>query len=72
MSRELEDRLDLLDEDDLEELEWREELLEDEDDEDLEEDLDLGTSRMFSSRPVVGSTVETSLGLCEMWYPSMM
>jgi hypothetical protein len=55
-------------------------LLEDEEDEvdlrddDLEEeeDLVLGTSRMFRARPVVGSTVESSLGLCETWYPSMM
>lgn len=42
---------------------------------DLDEDLldlSLGTSRMFNSRPVVGSTVDGSLGLCETWYPSMM
>jgi hypothetical protein len=38
----------------------------DEDDED--EDLpDEGTSRMLSSRPVVGSTVEASLGLWTQW-----
>jgi hypothetical protein len=40
--------------------------------EEEEEDLVLGTSRMFRARPVVGSTVESSLGLCETWYPSMM
>jgi len=45
-------------------------------DDDLEDDLDdleedlcesVGTSRMFSSRPVVGSTVEVTLGLWAMW-----
>jgi hypothetical protein len=60
-------------EEDLSLVEEREELLlldleddlEEEEDDDLEEDL--GTSRMFSSRPVVGSTVESSLGLWAMW-----
>jgi len=47
--------------------EWRE------DDDDLLDDLleerepSVGTSRMFSSRPVVGSVVDSSLGLCETW-----
>jgi len=59
----------------LEELEC---LLEDLDEEDLLEDfedlLDLsdGTSRMFRTRPVVGSVVESWAGSCETWYPSMM
>jgi hypothetical protein len=47
----------------LEELDFEEEDL---DDEDLDlEDLDLsdGTSRMFRTRPVVGSVVESSPGL---------
>jgi len=56
--------------------EWREELLLldlcDDDEEDLcEEDEDLcepvGTSRMFSSRPVVGSVVDSTLGLWATW-----
>jgi hypothetical protein len=61
--------------------EWREELLlldlceEEEEDlceEDLcedEEDLEepVGTSRMFSSRPVVGSVVDSTLGLWATW-----
>lgn len=51
-----------------EEDEWCLELLEclEEEWED-EDDLDLGTSRMLSSRPVVGSLVEASLGLCDTW-----
>jgi hypothetical protein len=81
MSRESEERSleeDL--EDDLEELllldldeDLEEEDLEEDLDEDLEEDLeeDLrdseATSRMFSSRPVVGSTVESQLGLWATW-----
>jgi len=65
--------------------EWEEDLeLEDlEEDlceEDLEEDLleewrserSDGTSRMFRTRPVVGSVVESWAGSCETWYPSMM
>ncbi len=52
--------------DDEDEEDWcLEELWEDLDDDLL--DLSLGTSRMLSSRPVVGSTVEGSLGLCETW-----
>jgi hypothetical protein len=57
--------------------EWREELLllDFDDDDDLEDDLDddlwdeepAGTSRMFSSRPVVGSVVDWTLGLCATW-----
>ena len=60
---------DLCDEDDLcESREWREELLEEEEEEEEDlEDLCLGTSRMFRARPVVGSTVDSSLGLCETW-----
>jgi hypothetical protein len=73
----LEDDLESLS---LEEEEERDELLlldldEDDDLEDLEEDFDeewCGTSRMFNSRPVVGSTVESTLGLWATWYPSMM
>jgi len=56
------------------ELEWCEELLLDEECDLLLldflldfSDLSWGTSRMFSSRPVVGSTVDSSLGLCETW-----
>jgi hypothetical protein len=54
---------DLLEEDleDLEELEDLEDLLE----------VD-GTSRMFKTRPVVGSVVEAWAGSWETWYPSMM
>ena len=33
---------------------------------------DDGTSRMFSLRPVVGSTVCSFAGSCDTWYPSMM
>jgi len=61
---------DLCDEDD-EDLD----LCEDEDDEEVldeERCLSAGTSRMFSSRPVVGSVVDVTLGLCATWYPSMM
>lgn len=61
-------------EEDLDEEEWRDELLEEDEDleDDLDEEEDLATSRMFSERPVVGSTVEASLGLWAQWYPSMM
>jgi hypothetical protein len=68
---------DLDDEEDLDDLEsleeWREELLLLDLDEDLEDLWEsVGTSRMFSSRPVVGSTTESTPGLWAMWYPSMM
>lgn len=49
--------------------EEEEDLCEDEE-EDLREDfsdLSVGTSRMFSSRPVVGSVVESTLGLWATW-----
>jgi hypothetical protein len=36
------------------------------------EDFSTGTSRMFRTRPVVGSTVDETAGSCETWYPSMM
>jgi hypothetical protein len=55
-----------------------EELLLEEDLDDLEDDLeDLslledGTSRMFKTRPVVGSVVDEWAGSWETWYPSMM
>lgn len=53
------------------ELECLEEELDLEEDleEDLDEDLDLScaTSRMFRTRPVVGSVVESSPGLWETW-----
>jgi len=56
-----------------------EELLLEEDLDDLEDEDDLedlleedGTSRMFKTRPVVGSVVEDWLGSWETWYPSMM
>ncbi len=56
-----------------------EEVLLEEDLEDLEEEDDLddlldvdGTSRMFKTRPVVGSVVEVWAGSWETWYPSMM
>jgi hypothetical protein len=53
-----------------------EEDLEDLEDEDDLEDLSLleedGTSRMFKTRPVVGSVVEAWAGSWETWYPSMM
>jgi hypothetical protein len=58
-------------------LEEEEDLLE-EDLDDLEEDdlddlLEVdGTSRMFKTRPVVGSVVEAWAGSWETWYPSMM
>jgi len=58
----LEEDEDLLDEC-LEELELLEDLL---------EDFSLGTSRMFNTRPVVGSVVEETAGSWETWYPSMM
>jgi len=59
----LEEDEDLLDEECLEELELLEDLL---------EDFSLGTSRMFNTRPVVGSVVEETAGSWETWYPSMM
>jgi hypothetical protein len=50
-----------------------EDLCEEEDlEEDLRSDLSEGTSRMFKTRPVVGSVVESWAGSCETWYPSMM
>jgi len=56
--------------------ECRDELLLLDLEEDLDDDLDeeewRGTSRTFSSRPVVGSTVDSMLGLWATWYPSMM
>jgi len=39
--------------------------------EDLLEDSG-GTSRMFKTRPVVGSVVDDWAGSWETWYPSMM
>lgn len=54
---------DLLEEECLEELELLDERL---------EDFSLGTSRMFNTRPVVGSVVEETAGSWETWYPSMM
>lgn len=81
MSTVREERLREEDLESLEE-EWREELLllEDLEEEDLEDDLDedlesleedledpVGTSRMFNSRPVVGSVVKSTLGLWAMW-----
>jgi len=63
------------DEEDLEELlclSDEEECLElDFEDDDLEE-LSWGTSRMFKTRPVVGSVVDDCPGSWETWYPSMM
>jgi hypothetical protein len=67
-----------LDEEELECLDDEEDLLEDlcEEEEDFEEDLreeeSDGTSRMFKTRPVVGSVVESWAGSWETWYPSMM
>ncbi len=52
-----------------------EECFEDEDDdvlEDLLEDFSCGTSRMFRTRPVVGSVVDDCPGSWDTWYPSMM
>jgi len=40
--------------------------------EDLLEDSSGGTSRMFKTRPVVGSVVDDWEGSWETWYPSMM
>jgi len=57
---------DLLEEECLEELELLDERLED------FSDFSLGTSRMFNTRPVVGSVVEETAGSWETWYPSMM
>jgi hypothetical protein len=49
------------------ELLWEEDLCDDDDDLwDLLDPSD-GTSRMFNSRPVVGSTVDVTLGLCAQW-----
>lgn len=36
------------------------------------DDFSTGTSRMFRTRPVVGSVVDEMAGSCETWYPSMM
>jgi hypothetical protein len=50
-----------------------EEDLEDLEEDDLEDLLEEdGTSRMFRTRPVVGSVVEAWAGSWETWYPSMM
>jgi len=46
--------------------------LDDFEEDDFEDDFSLGTSRMFSTRPVVGSVVDDCPGSCETWYPSMM
>jgi hypothetical protein len=54
-----------LDEDFEEEDDLEEDLEEEERDEDLWESV--GTSRTFSSRPVVGSMVEVTLGLWATW-----
>lgn len=54
-----------LDELDLEELDLEDEWCLD-DEEDLL-DFSLGTSRMFKTRPVVGSVVESCEGSCETW-----
>jgi hypothetical protein len=35
-------------------------------------DFSLGTSRMFKTRPVVGSVVDDCPGSWETWYPSMI
>jgi hypothetical protein len=56
----------LLEEDDLDD-----DLLEEEDLDDLL-DFSGGTSRIFNTRPVVGSVVEDWEGSWETWYPSMM
>jgi hypothetical protein len=39
---------------------------------DLPDDLSCGTSRMFKTRPVVGSVVDDCPGSWDTWYPSMM
>jgi len=50
-----------------------EEDLEDLEEDDLEDLLEEdGTSRIFRTRPVVGSVVEAWAGSWETWYPSMM
>ena len=50
-----------------------EEVLLEEDLDDLEDLLEVDeTSRMFKTRPVVGSVVEAWAGSWETWYPSMM
>jgi len=41
-------------------------------DDDLCDDFSDGTSRMFKTRPVVGSVVDDWAGSWETWYPSMM
>ena len=67
--REVEDFEDEEWEEDFEDdLEDEEDLLEEEDlEEDFLEELDEVTSRMFRTRPVVGSVVESSAGLWETW-----
>lgn len=52
-----------------EDLEDELEVLEDleEEEEDFLDELEEVTSRMFRTRPVVGSVVESSAGLCETW-----
>jgi hypothetical protein len=72
----------VLDEECFSRLEWclddrslsDEECLDEDDDldEDLCDDFSDGTSRMFKTRPVVGSVVDDSAGSWETWYPSMM
>ncbi|KAM0666001.1 hypothetical protein ACQRIU_005345 [Beauveria bassiana] len=59
----LDEEDDLDDEDDFDEDDDLEDDLDDDLEEDEEEDLSEGTSRMLSSRPVVGSVVEAMLGL---------
>jgi hypothetical protein len=60
-------------EDEVFELEEEEDFLEEEEEEEdfleeeLEEDFLEETSRMFRTRPVVGSVVESSAGLWETW-----
>jgi hypothetical protein len=59
------DELDL-EEECFEELDLEDDLCEDED-EDEDEDFSCGTSRIFRTRPVVGSTVDAWPGSCETW-----
>lgn len=58
-------------EDEVLELEEEEDFLDEEEEdffeEELEEDFLEETSRMFKTRPVVGSVVESSAGLWETW-----
>jgi len=56
----------LLEEDDLDD-----DLLEEDDFDDLLDFSD-GTSRIFNTRPVVGSVVEGWPGSWDTWYPSIM